>query len=56
MLSLSILVIGIILTINLALIRPLGFALLAVGCIGMVWAIVHMDRGGDDEPPPTGFR
>jgi len=58
LLSLSILVIGIILTINLALIRPLGFGLLAVGGIGMVWAIVHMDKGGgdDEQTPPSSFR
>lgn len=57
LLSLSILVIGIVLTINMALIRPLGYALLAVGGIGMVWSIINMDRGGDDEQsPPSHFR
>ena len=52
--SLAILVIGIILTINLALIRPLGFALLAVGGVGIVWSLANMDRRKDgrdrDEP------
>ena len=42
--SLLVLLIGIILTINLALIRPLGFSLLAVGGIGMVWSLANMDK------------
>ena len=59
LLSLFILVLGIILTIRLSLIRPLGFALLAIGAAGMVWAIVHLpsDRDeNDDLKPPKGFR
>jgi hypothetical protein len=56
--SLSILVIGIVLTINMALIRPLGFALLVVGGVGMVWSLVHMDRWKDknDRNEPRQFR
>jgi hypothetical protein len=42
--SLLVLLIGIILTINLALIRPLGFSLLAVGGVGMVWSLANMDK------------
>ena len=40
--SISLLLIGIVLTINLALIRPLGFALLILGGVGMVWSLVKM--------------
>lgn len=47
MISLSVLVIGIILTIRLSLIRPLGFALLAVGGFGVVWSLANMDKWKD---------
>ena len=56
LLSVAILVIGIILTINLALIRPLGYALLAIGAVGIIWSIVHMDKGGDQNKQPPRFR
>lgn len=45
--SMFLLVIGIVLTINLALIRPLGYALLGVGGFGLVWSLSHMDKGKD---------
>ncbi len=56
LLSLFILVIGIILTINLALIRPLGYALLAIGAVGIIWSIIHMDKGRDQNQQPPRFR
>jgi hypothetical protein len=40
--SISLLLIGIVLTINLSLIRPLGFSLLILGGVGMVWSLVKM--------------
>lgn len=52
--SMVILVVGIVLTIRLALLRPLGFILLGVGGFGIVWSLVNMDRWNDrkdrDEP------
>lgn len=45
--SFCILVLGIILTIRLSLVRPLGFALLAVGGFGVVWSLSHMDKWKD---------
>jgi hypothetical protein len=54
LISLSVLIIGMVLTINLAVIRPLGFALLAVGGVGLVWSLANMDKWKDrkdgDEP------
>lgn len=52
--SLGIIVIGIVLTINLAMIRPVGFVLLGIGGFGMIWSLANMDRwkeeGDRDEP------
>jgi hypothetical protein len=52
--SLAIIVIGIVLTINLAIIRPVGFVLLGAGGFGMIWSLANMDkwkeRGDRDEP------
>ena len=45
--SMLLLVVGIILTINLALIRPLGFVLLGVGGIGLIWSLSNMDKWKD---------
>jgi hypothetical protein len=45
--SLLVLLIGIILTISLTLIRPLGFSLLAVGGVGMVLSLANMDKWND---------
>jgi len=36
--------IGIVLTINLAMIRPLGFVLLGVGGFGLIWSLTNMDK------------
>ena len=41
------LAIGILLTISLALIRPLGYALLGIGGIGLVVSLTNMDRWND---------
>lgn len=45
--SILLIVIGVILTINLALIRPLGFVLLGVGGIGLIWSLTNMDKWKD---------
>ena len=42
--SMALLAIGIVLTINLAMIRPLGFILLGVGGIGLIWSLTNMDK------------
>lgn len=45
--SMALLAIGILLTINLAMIRPLGYALLGVGGIGLVISLTNMDKWKD---------
>ena len=45
--SMFILAIGIVLTINLAIIRPVGFVLLGVGGFGLVWSLTNMDKWKD---------
>lgn len=45
--SMALLVIGIVLTINLAIIRPVGFVLLGVGGIGLVISLTNMDKWKD---------
>ncbi|MEN8227493.1 MAG: hypothetical protein ABFS38_05005 [Bacteroidota bacterium] len=45
--SMALLAIGIILTINLSMIRPLGFVLLGVGGVGLVWSLANMDKWKD---------
>jgi hypothetical protein len=52
LLSLFLLVIGIILTINLAMIRPLGYILLGVGGFGMIWSLSNK-KGWDDREDPN---
>ena len=53
--SMFILAIGIVLTINLAIIRPVGYVLLGVGGFGLVWSLTNMDKlkdkneGGDQK-------
>lgn len=55
--SMFLLGIGILLTINMAMIRPLGFALLGVGGIGLVWSLTNMDKwkDKDDKNNPRHF-
>jgi hypothetical protein len=52
--SIGVLVIGIIFTINLSMIRPLGYVLLGVGGFGIIWSLSNMDQWKDkkdrDEP------
>ena len=57
LISVVVLVIGILLTIRLVLIRPLGFSLLAVGGIGIVWSLANMDKWKDkkDRDNPKHF-
>ena len=47
--SIFLLVIGIVLTINLAIIRPVGFALLGVGGFGLIWSLTNMDKWKDKD-------
>ncbi len=52
--SMVLLVLGIVLTINLAIIRPVGFGLLGIGGIGLILSLSNMDKWKDkkdkDEP------
>ena len=45
--SMALLALGILLTINLAMIRPLGYALLGIGGIGLVNSLTNMDKWKD---------
>ena len=45
--SMFLIAIGIVLTINLAMIRPLGFVLLGVGGFGLIWSLTNMDKWKD---------
>lgn len=45
--SIVLLAIGILLTINLAIIRPVGFALLGVGGVMLVISLSNMDKWKD---------
>jgi len=45
--SMALLAIGILLTINMAIIRPVGFALLGVGGIMLVISLTNMDKWKD---------
>jgi hypothetical protein len=45
--SMALLGIGILLTINLSIIRPVGFALLGIGGIGLVISLTNMDKWKD---------
>lgn len=49
--SMALLAIGIVLTINMAIIRPVGFVLLGVGGIGLVWSLTNMDKWKDRDDP-----
>jgi len=48
-LSLVLIAIGIVLTINMAMIRAIGFILLAVGGFGMIWSITNLDKWRDKD-------
>ena len=45
--SIVLLVIGIVLTIRLAMIRPLGYVLLGIGGIGLIISLRNMDSWKD---------
>jgi hypothetical protein len=45
--SIALIAIGIVLTINLAMIRPVGFVLLGVGGFGLIWSLANMDKWKD---------
>lgn len=47
--SMFLLAIGIVLTINLAVIRPVGFVLLGVGGFGLIWSLTNMDKWKDNK-------
>ena len=55
--SMALLAIGIVLTINLAMIRPLGYVLLGVGGFGLIWSLTKMDKwkDKDDSNAPKQF-
>ena len=59
LISMALIAIGIVLTINLAIIRPAGFVLLGIGGIGLIWSLSNMDKWKDNkdrEDPPRQFR
>ncbi len=45
--SIVLIAIGIVLTIKLAMIRPVGFVLLGVGGFGLIWSLTNMDKWKD---------
>jgi hypothetical protein len=45
--SMALLVLGILFTFNMALIRPVGFALLGVGGVMLVISLANMDKWKD---------
>ncbi len=47
--SMALLAIGIVFTINMAMIRPLGYMLLGVGGFGLVWSLTQMDKWKDKQ-------
>ena len=47
--SLVLIVIGVVLTFRLAMIRPLGYILLAVGGFGLIRSLSNMDKWKDRE-------
>ena len=55
--SMILLGVGIVLTIYLAMIRPLGFVLLGVGGVGLILSLTHMDKwkDKDDKNNPRHF-
>ncbi len=52
LISIALIAMGVISTIRLAMIRPLGYALLAVGGIGLIWSLSKKD-GWDDKNDPN---
>ena len=54
--SIVILVIGILLTINLAILRPAGFAFLGVGGVMLVISLANMDKWKDKKDKDKDYR
>ena len=49
LISIFLIAIGVVLTINLSMIRPVGFVLLGIGGFGMIWSLSNKDRWDDDD-------
>ena len=49
LMSLALIAIGIVLTINLSMLRAIGFVLLGVGGVGMIVSITNMDKWKDKD-------
>jgi len=49
LLCMLLLIIGIVLTFRPSLLRALGFTLLGLGGIGVVWALIRMDKKDKDD-------
>jgi len=47
--SVLLLAIGVLLTINIAIIRPVGFVLLGIGGFGLVYSLTNMDKWKDNQ-------
>ena len=47
--SMAILAIGVIFTIRMAMIRPVGYVLLGVGGFGLIWSLANMDKWKDKQ-------
>ena len=45
--SMLVFLVGVLLTIRLAMIRPLGYLLLGVGAFGLIWSLSNMDKWKD---------
>jgi hypothetical protein len=54
--SIVLLVIGILLTINLAILRSVGFALLGVGGVMLVISLANMDKWKDKKDRDKDYR
>ena len=50
--SIALIAIGVVFTINLAMIRPLGYVLLGVGGIGLIWSLSNK-KGWEDRNDPN---
>lgn len=49
LISVALIAIGIVLTIRLAMIRPLGYLLLGAGAFGLIWSLTNMDKWKDKD-------
>ena len=54
--SIVLLAIGILLTINLAILRPVGFALLGVGGVMLVISLTNMDKWKDKKDKDKDYK